>query len=73
MAGLMDGFREYLGKAQRSEAPSPEDAPIGTGIARQGADTVALRKQWQRAYIDAVSRGESFPQYEEWVALQQGR
>jgi hypothetical protein len=44
------------------------DAPIGTGMAKKAAGTIALKKEYDKHVIDAASNGEDPMKYEDWVA-----
>ncbi len=48
--------------------PAPTDAPIGTGMAKKAATTLALQKEYQQHVIDAQSNGEEPMKYDDWVA-----
>jgi hypothetical protein len=47
---------------------NPVDAPIGAGMAKKAASTIALKKEYDRHVIDAASNGEDPMKYEDWVA-----
>lgn len=48
--------------------PNPNDAPIGTGLAKGAANTLALQKEYQKHVIDAQSNGEEPMKFEDWQA-----
>ena len=44
---------------------------LGSGMAGQAADKMTLYPQWQQEYIQAVSNGQDFPPFEEWMKMKQ--
>lgn len=47
---------------------NPNDAPIGTGLAKGAANTLSLQKEYQKHVIDAQTNGEEPMKFEDWAA-----
>lgn len=59
--------------ADKNNAAPPSTTPsgvtiLGSGMARQAADNVRLKKMYQDYVADKISNGEEYPTYEEFLA-----
>ena len=57
MANLLDALSAITAK----------DAPLGTGLVKQAANTEQLYKRWQVLAMQAMEQGLPFPQFAEWA------
>ena len=51
-------------------ANKPEDAPVGSGIAKQAVNTISLKRQYDESALVAAVSGEPHPDFDDWVKQQ---
>lgn len=48
----------------------PENAPVGSGMAKKSVDTVSAMIRYKEAALEAAVAGHPMPDFEDWVRTQ---
>jgi hypothetical protein len=56
------------GKDDKKKPADPKDAPLGSGIANKGRDTVAASMAFKDYQMTKMSNGEKPVSFEDWKA-----